>query len=71
MAMEPKKCKWCAQWFNPKAKNQILCQEPCSLRTKKTIAELNNSWALRDEDFYLKRKKISKNNFNQGRLRVI
>ena len=66
-----KECKKCKKVFTPWNYPQNYCGDPCLGKYKKTIAEANAEWVLRDEESKILRYRKSKDNFNYGDMRII
>lgn len=47
MPLEIKKCDKCGNRFQPKTGNQRFCQNPCSMGTRRSIADQNKYWMER------------------------
>ena len=60
---EPKECKKCKKMFVPWNTPQVYCNNPCATHKKKSIAELNAGWLMRDEEAIKKNQRKMRGDF--------
>jgi hypothetical protein len=68
---DPKECKKCGRIFTPWNIPQKYCGDPCKIEKRRTIADMNAAWGLRDGDYHNRRYKHVKDNFIRGDVRLI